>query len=108
MGVSLAPVNTKNIPGDNVSFRWRQNIINVKVFLMVVGNEQHEPPRDPQSMATEGGGRRGGGGSVGQRLGSVMSICIFLLRKHVCFRVTQRVGKPEFSTLICYGRCTGV
>lgn len=45
----MAPVNTENTPGNDVSFRWRQNIINVKVFLTVVGNDQREPPGTPRA-----------------------------------------------------------
>lgn len=110
-GVSVGPVNTENTSGNGMYFRWRQNIINAKVFLTVVGNDQCEPPRDLQSTAAgRGGGGRGGGGGgdTGQRAGSAMPIWIFLLREQVCFCVTQRVGKPQFSTLMCHERCTGV
>lgn len=37
-----------------------------------------------------------------QRVGSAMPIGIFLLRDHVHFCVTQRVGQPEFSTLLLW------
>ena len=86
----MAPVNTENTPGNDASFRWRQNFINVKAFLMMVGNDQCEPPRDPRNLDTgRGGGRGGGGGSAGQRAGSTMPLYVFLLREHVRFCVTQ-------------------
>lgn len=48
-GVRVGPVNTENIPGNDMSFRWRPNIINVKVFLTVVGDDQCEPTRNPRA-----------------------------------------------------------
>lgn len=73
-GVSAAPADVENTPGDDVSFRWRQNVVNVKVFLRVVGNDQREPPGDPPEHGCGGEGGGGGEGGARQRVGSAMSI----------------------------------